>query len=393
MNKGYYDKYINGQENNMDNKDNRIAIEILQDLFTTYVCFKTQEKIKNPFVQELYGYTMVYFYSVFLHELFQANLIDNNTNCENIKKLVKGFRQRFLKQEALVNGKLTNKIINEMGLDFQHFVYDLVLTTDKKDQSILYSINFGLWDLEHIEKDKVELFNANAQVPEILIKKLLYDFGSKEEIDILIEKFEDVCEKIAAEVETEIQPIKYPYSSGILFVNNELSEQDKVLILFYYSYFLLFIIVEDLVPPLKFEIGEISIDIKHSLMKLKAMLIANFGENIMDMNTPMVNNLKSKIDKSFGESNVFQLNRRLRNNIHYNETKYISEEEWITIDVFQREYQNIVIRQFRESIRFKFGKRYRLIKWIADHTDTTMIEQKRNAKKEAKKNKLTTTKI
>lgn len=389
MNKGYYDKYINGQENNMDNKDNRIAFEILQDLFTIFACFKTQEKVKNPFVQELYGYIMVYFYSVFLHELFQANLIDNNTNCENIKKLVKDFRQRFLKQEALIEGKLTNKIINEMGLDFQHFVYDLVLTTDKKNQSILYAVNLGLWDLEHIEKDKVELFNANAQVPEILVKKILYNFGNKEDIDLLVEKFEKIFEGMAAKVETEIQPIKYPYSSGILFVDNELSEQDKILILFYYSYFLLFIIVDDLVPPLKFEIGEITIDIKRSLMKLKAMLIESFGKNIMKIDTPMVNNLKNKIDESFGESKVFQLNRKLRNNIHYDETKYIGEQEWITIDAFQREYLNIVIRQFRRNIRFKFGKRYRLIKWIADHTDTTMREQKRKAKK----NKLTTTNI
>ena len=325
MNKGYYDKYINGQENNMDNKDNRIAFEILQDLFTIFACFKTQEKVKNPFVQELYGYIMVYFYSVFLHELFQANLIDNNTNCENIKKLVKDFRQRFLKQEALIEGKLTNKIINEMGLDFQHFVYDLVLTTDKKDQSILYAVNLGLWDLEHIEKDKVELFNANAQVPEILVKKILYNFGNKEDIDLLVEKFEKIFEGMAAKVEAEMQPIKYPYSSGILFVGNELSEQDKILILFYYSYFLLFIIVDDLVPPLKFEIGEITIDIKRSLMKLKAMLIENFGKNIMKIDTPMVNNLKNKIDESFGESKVFQLNRKLRNNIHYDETKYIGE--------------------------------------------------------------------
>ena len=66
----------------MEDKHNNVAAEVLQDLITMYLCFETQEKIKNPFVQEMYGYVMVYFYSVFLHELFQADLVDETKNCK-----------------------------------------------------------------------------------------------------------------------------------------------------------------------------------------------------------------------------------------------------------------------------------------------------------------------
>ena len=61
-----------------ENHQRKIAYEVLQDLFTMYMCFNIQSKIKNPFIQELYGYIMVFFYSVFLHELYKANLIDEN---------------------------------------------------------------------------------------------------------------------------------------------------------------------------------------------------------------------------------------------------------------------------------------------------------------------------
>ena len=43
------------------NDRRKIAGEVLQDLFTMYTCFNIQSKIKNPFIQEFYGYIMVIF--------------------------------------------------------------------------------------------------------------------------------------------------------------------------------------------------------------------------------------------------------------------------------------------------------------------------------------------
>lgn len=79
-----------------ENHQKKIAYEVLQDLFTMYMCFNIQSKIKNPFIQELYGYIMIFFYSVFLHELYKANLIDENQYTKIPKSLMNEFRQRFL---------------------------------------------------------------------------------------------------------------------------------------------------------------------------------------------------------------------------------------------------------------------------------------------------------
>ena len=125
-----------------ENHQREIAYEVLQDLFTMYMCFNIQSKIKNPFIQELYGYIMVFFYSVFLHELYKANLIDENQYTKIPKSLMNEFRQRFLKKKAEVGKPHLDSIRKEMGIDFDHFMYDIILTVDAKDRSKLYSVNF-----------------------------------------------------------------------------------------------------------------------------------------------------------------------------------------------------------------------------------------------------------
>lgn len=49
----------------MVKKHKDVALEVLQDMVALYLCFKTQSKIRNIYIQELYGYIEVYFYSVF----------------------------------------------------------------------------------------------------------------------------------------------------------------------------------------------------------------------------------------------------------------------------------------------------------------------------------------
>lgn len=73
-----------------------------------------------------------------------------------------------------------------------------------------------------------------------------------------------------------------------------------------------------------------------------------------------------------------KINRRLRNNLHYNSVEKLSDIELERIDIFQRKYMEIVLDTFKKNIKFKIGKWYQLIKWIADHTDEKILEEKKN---------------
>ncbi len=72
--------------------------------------------------------------------------------------------------------------------------------------------------------------------------------------------------------------------------------------------------------------------------------------------------------------------RRLRNNLHYNSVEKLSDIELERIDIFQRKYMEIVLDTFKKNIKFKIGKWYQLIKWIADHTDEKILEDKKKNK-------------
>lgn len=149
----------------------------------------------------------------------------------------------------------------------------------------------------------------------------------------VIGKIDSLCEGKANEVEKIINPIKYPYASGVLFCDSKLCEQDKILILYYYSYFTLFSFVDELIPALEVE------------------------------------------------KDAFKINRKLRDNIHYGRIDAISDEEWEGIEVFQKKYFDIVLKEFNVCIHYKFGKVYKFIKWIADHTDSNIRKQKKLEKR------------
>ena len=182
----------------------------------------------------------MYFYSAFLYELIKADLIECAAVSKDVKKLLEEFRLRFLKKNALIGGSHTQKIREKMGIDFEHYMYDLVLTTEKADEKKLYSINFSFGDLASMDKIKVDTFNSLAQIPEKLIEESFQSLQEKELGEAVIKKIEGVCAEKALRIERFLQPVKYPYPSGILFKNPEPCEQDKILILYHYSYFALF---------------------------------------------------------------------------------------------------------------------------------------------------------
>ncbi|BDF33157.1 hypothetical protein CE91St62_12220 [Lachnospiraceae bacterium] len=70
-------------------------------------------------------------------------------------------------------------------------------------------------------------------------------------------------------------------------------------------------------------------------MKLKAILIGQFGSNIKNMDTPMVGEIKREIEDSINEKAGFKVNRKLCNNIHYTRIDIISELEWEMVNKFQ----------------------------------------------------------
>lgn len=336
------------------------------------MCLKIQNKIKDVYLQELYGFIELYFYVIILYEFVISNDYLKNVKSSDRDYFLGKWRERFLKVVPSSNSNTISTFSKEMGIDFNHYVYDTYVIRNEVNQEIL-GVSFGVWDLINASEEDKNNFSLFSELLVLEIEQIVQQKG--------INIFNDnLINEVTTELEEKIKLQKYPYSSGVMFNDNELNDSDKYLIMYYYYFFSIFNILETIIPVLIIGDSPDNINTKKSLLKLKATLIVSFGESLKKTNTKVGDEISKELESNISDKSAYSLNRKLRNNIHYNYINYIDEEEYKTIDKFQHEYYACVISVFKKFTHIKLGKRYKIIKWIADHTDEQMLAYRKQEK-------------
>lgn len=67
------------------------------------------------------------------------------------------------------------------------------------------------------------------------------------------------------------------------------------------------------------------------------------------MNTEFAQNIQADIQSKIGDGPFWGVNRKLRNNIHYQRTEVLTENEIDTLDKFQTVYFEIISNHFRKN--------------------------------------------
>ena len=148
-----------------------------------------------------------------------------------------------------------------------------------------------------------------------------------------------------------------------------------MMILYYYTLVKQASLLDILVPD---EIEQMAglIDTIHTKCKFRAIIIENFGQFLMRMSTPLAKELQLRIDALMNKS-FFSANRAIKNNIHYMRISTYSRDDIRELYEQQGIYLGAVLEVFDSRIRYHVDWRYKLIKFIADRTDSTMIEIRR----------------
>lgn len=350
---------------------NELLLEIIQDAFLSYWIFSVQKKCDNVYLKELLGYLGLMTCSVFLNELFKSDFVEKEDIPEDSKKILDKFRDRLIKQEVHESKKI-KKIALDMGIDHDHYCYDVILTVNTKMDNELLTINFSLWDVFNMDKEEIESFSSLANIPEIIIKYLLRKLsGGSERLFLEVEKY---CIATAMTLEKIVVPEKYQYASSVFFKDWRICEEDINFILFYYTYSKLIYMIDTFVPFDGFDFGNIHIDFKYAKMKLKSVFIETIGKDIGRLDTPVVNNICSKLESI--DNDFYHCNRELRNNIHYGKKTIITDKELSFIEKGQTEYLQTLQKVFLDNINYNLGTKYKIIKWVADHTDSNVRKKK-----------------
>ena len=128
-----------------------------------------------------------------------------------------------------------------------------------------------------------------------------------------------------------------------------MTEKDKKFILFNYrSLYSHIVIPKDISGSL--EMGDKKINPNDSLYKYFAIIIEKIGQELIQMKTEFSNELLDLIDNEITDPKFYPLNRKLRNNIHYNKPSEISKTDFDFIKINQSIYINTCIEYIKSYL-------------------------------------------
>lgn len=320
--------------------------EIINDAFWLGFILELKRKVSNTAKKEVLSSFLIYFSSIFTCETLKSNYGGLSGKRNITTTQINDYRMHNLKYVHNMESKDTKKLLDEMGVNFENYVFDLNLFVNNNN---LVDTNFRNWNSN--KEEYFELLDGIVATPFRWIEIFLP--GLFEEIE---ETLVDLIDKYLNNID-EFKLEKKPYASSKLFRGANINNNEKVYILQRYGLVKTIILLSKLMEEsIAFNIGNMEINSNHFFIKIKAIVIELFWNDnkkhlsILDKIFEL-NNIE--IDKKF-----YTLNRKIRDNIHYNWIANITEGEYQFVSNYQDIYLKNVIKVFDEYINIKFDHMY-----------------------------------
>ena len=180
--------------------------------------------------------------------------------------------------------------------------------------------------------------------------------------------FQDIYENsrgqldsIAAQLDQALSLTRHAYSTHKLFQHSaNLEIADKILILYRFRMITAVNILSEHLPSLHAARGNRRIvDTDYFFGKYRALIITILGDELRHLNTPFAERIKTDIGNVIKNSSFFPLNRKLRNNLHYETTSILTESEWNIVQQNQKLYLGVMENSFRSQLCVNIDKECR----------------------------------
>lgn len=329
----------------------KIGFEILNDSFWLGIILTTADKLKNEMMKALLTDFLLFFSSSFCEELIIYKFGEVKDPRYVSNKQVKDLRRRYIKKCPLYNSKTIKNIVNEMGINFEDYVFDNVLFYIDDE---LIDINSRTWINRN--KENFDLYNGIILSPRRWIKNFhpqlndIFEELRKPYVDEFVKRFSK-------------KNVTYKtYSSKKLF-NNKLSNDEKIYILQRIGLLKTIMFFSIIFRKGNFitinEEKDIKVNFDYFLLKVKATLIEMLWSDRIQNNLPFLNRVLENYPKGICDK-FFPINRKCRDNIHYGFYNELTNEELSILDQFQDIYLNYVIKEFEKQLIVKFGIGYKV---------------------------------
>lgn len=337
------------------NKQFKIINEIMNDAFWLSYILEIKRNINDYSQKETLSSFLVFFSSIFIEETLKSNYGKLKENKNGILEKIKDLRNYSLKYCPSSNSKTSQKIIKEMGIDFNTYMFDITLYLNESE---LLDINLRNWELN--KEENFELLDGIVSTPIRWIEILMPGI-----YDVLKETLKSLSNKYINKISNS-KINKKTYSSFKLFRKSAISESEKLYILQRYGLIKSTLFVENIInDDISFNIGRLHFNFKNFIIKAKAIILEMFWN---DKKTNSSINLIDEIfekNRDYIDDKFYPINRKCRNNLHYSDHHYLSKKDIDVLNKYQNLYLNNALSVFDSNITYKFDKFYKVFLAIA----------------------------
>ncbi len=343
--------------------DIKILNEIVNDAFWLSFILNVKRNIVDYKQKELLSVFLIVYGSVFCEEVLCAECggIKEETNIT--RKDIADFRNNNLKKCYTSTSKTALRITKEMGTDFNSYTFDIVL---KLIGTTIIDTNYRNWDV--IKEENKSLLNGIVITPEKWMEYLMPDL-----YPVILKELEPIFKQTIERI-NKLNIEDKSYSTYKLFSKSSLGLDDKYYILQRIGLLQTLRLIDSLFcKRLVISIGEMSFDFEIFITKCKAIVLEMlWNDKKQNKSISILNEVFAK-NKTTMPDEFYAINRRIRDNIHYQKYHYITSEEYELVRKYQDVYFENIIETFEKHLNLKFGISYEIglslakIQWWASH--------------------------
>lgn len=330
--------------------------EIIGDLFCFELILEIKRRMKNEEAKAYIGNFLRILAPIYIHEtataLDRLGIVPKDKSLEpTMSKRIYAERQ-LSTHKVIVNSNEAVKTIKQMGISFDHKVYDINIIAKNGE---LYDLNF---ESQIAPVDDFDFWNYLFCLPNTMLTAALSVLSPDFSLQEIYNNGSDKLNSIASQLDEALSFSRYSYSTQKLFQHSvHLETLDKILILYRYRMITSVNVLSEYLPSFYVTISERRIaDMNLFFQKYRALIITILGDELRQLNTPFANLIKTEIASIITDANFFSLNRKLRNNLHYETTNLLLESELNIIQQNQMLYLSVFEKRFRACLHVDIDK-------------------------------------
>jgi len=324
--------------------------EIISDLFCFDLILEIKRKLKNEEAKEYIVTFLRILAPIYIHEIINAvdhlGIVPKNETLDSATLKRINAERQLSAHKVIVNSKKAIEAIEDMEISFDRKVYDINIVVKN---GILYDMNY---ELQVAPVDDFDFWNHLFSLPYKILTAVFSALSPDYSIQEIFDNCSERLDLIANQLDEELSFSRYSYSTHKLFQNSiNLEIPDKTLILYRYRMITSVNVLSNYLPSFHITFGEKRIvDMNSFFEKYKALIIEIMKDELNQLDTPFGNQIKADIKNAITDTRFFSLNRKLRNNLHYETTNILTTDELDMIRINQMNYLSIFENNFRKHL-------------------------------------------